>query len=207
MSIGWVRSSGSIWIQTCKLWNSFKKNKYLSITLLLHMDCAILRWFWYFLHSRVSNCNECLLRQMKWVSLVGFFSFKYTGILCMVLHFSNSTLLLKIRLCPHAALSKHYVYSYQTTVRRTHAQQLAYHEQARHAEQQREDALKELSSQQLQVANMASEERAETKRYLRQRQQAQKEYEMDQAITRVRYTWLNDHKYFGHAILVQSQQD
>ena len=75
----------------------------------------------------------------------------------------------------------------QTTVRRTHAQQHALLEQCRRAEQQREDSVKELTRAQMEISNMAGEERAEAKRLLRQMQLEQKERDMDERIRKVTF--------------------
>merc|ERR1711976_265669 len=71
-----------------------------------------------------------------------------------------------------------------TTVRRnfTHTQQTAMLEGARRAEEQREDSLKQLAWEQMQAANLASEDRAEDKRLIRRFQMEQKEREMEEAI-------------------------
>jgi hypothetical protein len=58
--------------------------------------------------------------------------------------------------------------------------------QLRQAEEHREDSIKNLAWEQLQMANMQSEDRAENKRILRQMMQEQKEREMLETIERVR---------------------
>ena len=70
-------------------------------------------------------------------------------------------------------------------MRRSHAQQKAALEQSRRLEEQREDRLKSLAREQMERSNMASEDRVETKRYLRVMQQEQKELEMEEAILKV----------------------
>jgi len=80
--------------------------------------------------------------------------------------------------------------SYQATIRRnyTYANQSTSINQVRQAEEQREDVLKRLAWEQLQTANMKSEERAEDKRFLRHMVQEQKERETLEAIERVGYS-------------------
>ena len=74
----------------------------------------------------------------------------------------------------------------QATLRRTcnytHAQQMAMLEQSRRREEQREDTLKSLARERMEQANMGSEDRVETKRFLRRMQQENKEREMEEAI-------------------------
>ena len=73
---------------------------------------------------------------------------------------------------------------FQATVRRnyTHTQQMQMLEQGRRAEETREDSLKTLAWEQMQMANLASEERAETKRFIRRYQIEQKERDMEESI-------------------------
>ena len=58
-------------------------------------------------------------------------------------------------------------------------------EQSRRVEENREDTLKLLAREQMERANMASDERVETKRFLRAQMKAEKEREMEEAILKV----------------------
>ncbi len=79
--------------------------------------------------------------------------------------------------------------AFQTTVRRnyTHAQQSSLLQAGRRAEEQREDSVKRLAWEQMQMANLRSEDRAEDKRFLRRRMQEQKEREMEEALIKVSF--------------------
>ena len=61
-------------------------------------------------------------------------------------------------------------------------------EQSRRREEQREDTLKSLARERMEQANMGSEDRVETKRFLRRMQQENKEREMEEAILNV--SWI-----------------
>ena len=78
---------------------------------------------------------------------------------------------------------------FQSTVRRgnTHTQQKAQLELSRRREEHREDTLKSLARDQMESANILSEERVEDKRFIRALQQEQKEAEMQEAIIKVQH--------------------
>ncbi len=62
-------------------------------------------------------------------------------------------------------------------------------EQTRRLEEQREDRLRLLAREKMERANMSSDDRVETKRYLRTMQQEQKEAEMEEAILKVKLVY------------------
>ena len=66
-----------------------------------------------------------------------------------------------------------------------HAQQAAMIERSRAQEDARHDTQKQLAWDRLQAANARSEERVESKRFLRQLQLAEKERAMEEAILKV----------------------
>lgn len=79
------------------------------------------------------------------------------------------------------------MFSMQSTYRRMgHAQQAAFLERSRAQEDARLDTQKQLVWDRIQVANARSEERVETKRFLRQLQQEEKERAMEEAILKVK---------------------
>lgn len=75
------------------------------------------------------------------------------------------------------------------------AQQMAKLESTRRKEENREDALKSVARERMDLANMASEERVENRRMLRLMQLEQKEREMEEAIMRV-YTFFFAYSLF-----------
>lgn len=78
-------------------------------------------------------------------------------------------------------------------------------EGARRSEEQREDSLKQLAWDQMQAANLSSEERAENKRYIRRYQMEKKEREMEEAITKVWIT--HEHLIIIIMIVFCGQED